>query len=761
MDFSEMYQTMRGSRRSSIVAIAVVASAVITSVGQASTAPTGRVAELVSNTDTNGSDVQIPVRRSGDGHAIAWTSLVAYAGARGANAGGAYVGRRTDEGWKVTPYWPDTDLVRPGMTSLVGVWSFPSDLSFGLAVTPGAFDREDNDYLQGSFGANDVFRFSPDGAVDWVSRPLGSDPGFGDAYLVGASEDGTTAFFTDPDPMAPGVPPGMAQLYRWRNGAVEAVGRDASGALLGGSPSLGNGTSEAIATGSGQTGQLADSAAVSPDGSRFVYQETAGMSQIYLHDDATGVTQLSLSRRTGSVGQPAPTGALLVGTTPDLSKIYFQSVDQLTDDAPGGGGDYVYDVKSDELSFSNVDNSWGEGYVGGVGIRSGIVKISDDGEYVYFLSTAALQPGAQPNGRNLYLRHGSETRLVAVLDPTDRDDQLGVLPLRAQSSYPKYTRSAISKTGTRLAFLSSASLAGFNTGGFLSVYLYDASTRDLRCLSCRADGAPPKGAAGFGPGYDLLPQPAVPMSDDGNIVAFATDDALVAQDINSTSDVYEYRDGTVTLISSGMSRFPTTFAGLSPDGADLYLMTRDSLSGEDTNDGFVDLYDARIGGRRAPGDAPSGLCSGDGCQRPAVQPAKAAVPASATFSGSGDLQSPMRHASRVRIQAAGTVAGASTSVKVRVPGKGTIRMSGAGLEPSQRSVGKGGTYRVSVRLSARARRTLSRRHRLTVRVLVRFTPAQGDPSSAPLSLTFKQQKTAAKQASRRVTTLSSDARKGH
>jgi hypothetical protein len=97
-----------------------------------------------------------------------------------------------------------------------------------------------------------------------------------------------------------------------------------------------------------------------------------------------------------------------------------------------------------------------------------------------------------------------------------------------------------------------------------------------------------------------------------------------------------WENGTVYLISSGSSARNSYYLDSSSSGGDVFLATQDGLVPGDTDDAY-DVYDARI---PQPGDAlpaqPS-LCQGSACQGPPSAPVPTAAPASATFSGLGNL----------------------------------------------------------------------------------------------------------------------------
>ena len=97
-------------------------------------------------------------------------------------------------------------------------------------------------------------------------------------------------------------------------------------------------------------------------------------------------------------------------------------------------------------------------------------------------------------------------------------------------------------------------LGGQQNGGTLQYYRYDDRDRSLICISCPADGSPPRGAAAGNsiatptPGANI-----VPLSRDGEDFAFPTPISLVPADQNTAGagqnpksvgvDIYEWRAG--------------------------------------------------------------------------------------------------------------------------------------------------------------------------------------------------------------------------
>jgi hypothetical protein len=278
---------------------------------------------------------------------------------------------------------------------------------------------------------------------------------------------------------------------------------------------------------------------------------------------------------------------------------------------------------------------------------------SEDGSYVYFVSTAALASKAVSGGDNLYVDHNSGTAweaptLIATLSQEDQPDW--------EQELAKMT-ARVSPNGDWLAFMSQNSLTGYDNRDANSgerdeeVYLYDASHDRLVCASCNPTGSRPVGMQigengflyetgilsggnkiwpktawlaanipGWTPyakGYALY-QPRY-LSDNGRLF-FNSGDALAPQDINGTWDVYEYEpppvggcsghsstfsersDGCVSLISSGASTSQSAFIDASATGGrdgkggegggDVFFLTASQLTSQDFDASF-DIYDAR------------------------------------------------------------------------------------------------------------------------------------------------------------------------
>jgi hypothetical protein len=622
----------------------------------ASGLPDGRVYELVSPANKHGyqagatgvkaeSPGQVFAEfsvSSPDGDAVVFGSL----GPAGEeNSGGLsqnFVAERKDNRW-VTRSSTGRGL---GSNDIIGLyaqqplWRVYSPDLMHLAynknereVVGAPMEGGGNTYLLGS---------NPLEEPTWLLRGLvGSGVEANETEIVGMSPDASVVYFAfagqllaqDASRSGPGI-------YEYRDGAVTEAG-----VLPDGSVPAGGALPVATAT-VAITGHVNNPASldnqVSEDGMRLFF---VSGGEVYVHEiEADGgerTVLVSGSRLAGHVGEPAPDGAILfenrtqnVGSpdrppvpsaptygyaTPDGSHVFFQSIDQLTAQAPTGAEPKVYDFDVDSGSLE---------YLPGVAI-GGIVTAARDGSSFAFVNVAS-----SPQELDLWsagLGGGSVT-------------QIAQLP---GGGFVGPGRLA----GGTLVFQASAPIPGFNNVGGEQVYRYDTSGGRLGCVSCPPAGINPSGSAYLsvddqygnslrsGPG-PLEVNDARGVSSDGNRIFFDSPDPVVGRDTNGVLDAYEWENGTVFLLSSGTNPEYSLFLDNSETGGDVFLATADGLVQGDTDAGF-DVYDVRI---PRPGDNPPPLavpCSGDVCQGPPSVTELLGAPPSATFNGTGNLPEPL------------------------------------------------------------------------------------------------------------------------
>jgi sugar lactone lactonase YvrE len=304
---------------------------------------------------------------------------------------------------------------------------------------------------------------------------------------------------------------------------------------------------------------------VSHDGSTIFYRRTLASGQSDIMAQVGGTEDVPVSTEGAQE---------LIGATPDGRFVFTL----------GGGFPqnlYRFDLDTRELSMLASDV-----------VQQGGLFASENGEYVYYLGL----------DETIRLWHAGVNRVIAPNGQT-----LG----HYQGS----------PDGRYFAFTSARDLTGDGTAGREEVYRYDAVTQGLTCVSCRAGGGRSTGNAAL-VGYDIAQFEhyyARSVLNNGEVF-FDTPDPLVAADVNSNRDVYEFDGGRQILISAGTGAGASVFADASADGGSVFFTTPDRLVKADTDDA-VDMYDARIGGGLPSQNSEptaTGGCFGAGCRASAA-----------------------------------------------------------------------------------------------------------------------------------------------
>jgi hypothetical protein len=432
-------------------------------------------------------------------------------------------------------------------------------------------------------------------------------------------------------------------------------------------------------------------------------------------------------------GEPAEVrdARFLAAKADDGSLALFTSRHKLTDDATScascEGDLYLWDggaVEGERLTDLTTADPQG-------GRVLGMAEAADDLSRVFFVAHGDLAEGAAGGQPNLYQwTPGEGIRHVATLAGSDT----AVWNTNRQSA-DRYRDARISADGTRLLFASRAQVTAQDTGGTKQIYLYDASTDRLVCVSCPASVPSGDSWLFYSPTLDSAPR--VPyrlprnLSGDGERVFFETAQGLVGRDTNAKPDVYMWSGGELSLVSTGKGGEASEFVDASASGDDVFFTTRERLVGADVDD-HVDIYDARVGGGFPEQQVPP-ECIGDACQG-----LPAAVPdLSDPVGGSlaGDRSAPRRPLVRVRGLSVGQrralAAGRRVRLVVRVnrPGRVVVRgIARVGKREktvirAARRVRGAGSVRLGLRLSKGGRRQLAQAGRLVVSFGVRFGSA--------------------------------------
>jgi hypothetical protein len=276
--------------------------------------------------------------------------------------------------------------------------------------------------------------------------------------------------------------------------------------------------------------------------------------------------------------------------------------------------------------------------------EAAIVNVSADGSHIYFTSQEALPgsgqnplgAGAQAGAANLYVWDAAteSVKFIATVAPVDVEEDLSrgenltewirtvVRPQQDSNAGRMNAASRTTPDGSVFVFQAHGNVTGYDSGGYSEIYRYTADGSELSCISC------PNGSAAsdsflersfISPIVGLDALIAIPnVTEDGSTVFYMTEDPLVAGDTNEQVDVYEWREGTISLISSGTSPLPSMLYGMSSSGRDVFFLTTDQLVPQDISS-VLSIYDARVEGG-FPAAVPVTPCDEGDCKGPAMQP---------------------------------------------------------------------------------------------------------------------------------------------
>ncbi len=322
--------------------------------------------------------------------------------------------------------------------------------------------------------------------------------------------------------------------------------------------------------------------------------------------------------------EKAVQSASYVYATPDGKQAFFFSVDRLTGAAPSNEEPKMYDFDTETGTLTYLP-----------GVDGSIAAVAPNGtDFIFEDKTESPQElklwAGGPDGGSV--RTIAQLPFPATATKTEQIHNID--------------NARASEDGSVFVFGTNAQIpASFNDGGgFWQMYRYSVNGGELSCVSCPPHGQAPSGNAeasyadspesGFSAAHSTINTRV--MSSSGDRVFFDTPNALVPQATNGKRDVYEWENGTVYLISAGTSSENSYIMDSSANGNDVFFSTAAGLVPQDT-DGAYDVYDARV---PHPGDTPPSSavpCEGSVCQGPASMPELLGAPASATFSGAGNL----------------------------------------------------------------------------------------------------------------------------
>lgn len=717
--------------------------------------------------------------------------------------GSFYLASRSSTGWSSASQVPpqSTSGYNPECAVQDGPYAYTPDLSSELLVDGGGQDvgastdcgHDDPDLVAGEpQGVQNVFAHPVGGDYRLLSQnPLAGPPA--DALLCGYTPDFGHVVFQAYAQLTSDAPANSLNLYDWSNGALHfiagAVGFPGAIDWCAARPD----TSTVGIAGHVDANLVHSVAAGGADSSVFYYDPSTRDLEVFKDDNAQ--VEVDASQGPGASGG----GVFRIAST-DGQGVLFTDASKLTPDATAASNSpdlYRYDLGTGTLTDLTVDHADPSG-----ADVQGVVGASDDLSYVYFVADGVLAPGASAGQPNLYLLHNGSASFIATLDGANTQGNPDPCDWTLNVGHCN-VRAPVSPDGSLLAFESDKPLTGYdntdpsgscgfdpffntsgqaNTGfgaGCPEVYLYDAGTGGLVCASCSPTRAtataagmlPPalqsdygdfvgaQGVSMLGNDPQIAPRSLTEAPGGGGRVFFDSAQALAPGAADGTVQVYEYeQDGTggcatsggcIYLVSSGQGGSPSTFLGASQTGDDAFFLTADQLAPTDT-DGALDVYDARVDGG-FPYSPPAPPCSGDGCKPPPGTAPAPPLAATVAFSGPGNASSPASPpAGRVRVLTR-AVHGDAFLIRVNVPGRGRIAITGAGIRTVGRSVSRAGTYSLRVTLTASDKRRLARRHRLKLKLRVSYAQPGAAARTVVVPLTVERALPHSSRRARRAT----------
>jgi hypothetical protein len=678
--------------------------------------PECRAFEMVSPVDKNGNDVTtfFPVQAAPHDERVAYASTGAFPGSQSSLSQSTYLSIRGANGWTTRPQSPPQTNTGDGGLIIGGVArAFSVDLSRGvsfsrLALAPGAAEGASNMYMQDTLTGELEFALgTPNPAFFRQAAETGG------SVVYGGSDDyrhvvlAANAKLTDDAFEGPFI----QNVYEFTDGEVRLVSI------------LPNGEPSPLNNMVGKEGaSSAEDRAVSADGQRIVFGEG---SRLYQRVEGDHTIELSASEVGNDGLNPE---ARFGAASDDGTVVFFTARKQLTTagepDGEGFPPTRLY--------------RYAEGHLTEIALTEGkfedtlsVLSVSPQGDAAYYL--LANRGAPTPEERQAVIYRWSQGQGVQE-----------VTRLEAGEGGPG--RWVDSSNGRFVAFQAASWLtpdaqpgpecrpdSGSLSEHCSEIYVYDSELETIECASCGPQ--PPRGDTGLGvTELSMSRQLARGIANDGTIY-FDSPDRLTANDSDGKRDVYQWRDGAVTLLTP---RTPTdvSYAGADKDGSMVYVVTTSRLVGQDV-DSNNDLYAVRrLGGFAAQNPPPPPPpCQDETCQGATAPAPTGAAVGSLKFSGPGNVKS-KSGSSGFRVSGATLIHGSLGKVRVTVPKAGRVTISGLGLERVQRRFRGAAQASLPVALAPKAIQRLRQRRRVQVQASVVYKPDKGNARSRRLALTF-------------------------
>jgi hypothetical protein len=659
--------------------------------------PDCRAYEMVTPPYKEGFPVEGSYLHFNDDGVFSYQSRGAFAGNVQGSISNLYHAVRSARGWMTSSLDPSSAIYDTGATAIIAEPVITESPDLRLSLWRMA-RRDDPDASSG------YWLRGPDGAFARVGDVI--IPGAPDALGIrGTSDNLSHAVFSYG---ISGVDTTLHEYVGVNNGSPRLASIDNAGVRTPGETCLGS---------------------VSSDGRVIVFSSGCngtGIEQIWARIGASATVAVSASECTRSVSDDGGlcngmSAAEYAGAAVDGSRVFFTTSQQLVNGDVDATEDlYACDVPAGvpvPIGPANACSSLTEvsGARTGADVQS-VVAMSDDGSRAYFVARGVLADNV--SSEDVEPRAGDDNLYVWERNAANPDGQTRFITKLAVAN--DLTRVQLTPDGRYLLFRTANSLVADEAPGddkATDVYRYDALTHQMERLSTSVAGG-----GGNGAGYDASIPGTKAMSADGSTVIFESAEALSLRDSNGVTDVYSWRDGQVSLISTGGG----TAVGVSASGRDIFFMTDAPVLAVD-RDINRDIYDARLGGgyELAPVQ-PS--CSGESCRNsrsqapvlpapvgagPVGGPAPEVVPTLSLRAVSAAQRRSLAATGKVTLTVTGNTPGA-----VSVGAATTIGGRSVTAGTARKTMAVAGRVAVVLKLSKRARERLASRGRLAVRISV-------------------------------------------
>lgn len=389
-------------------------------------------------------------------------------------------------------------------------------------------------------------------------------------HFEGTSASGNIVFFTTSERVVPGDTDNKVDVYERSFEPTVGVAGEYVTREISTGPTGGNDAVDALFR------------AASSSGSKVVFQtaeplvaaDTDRKSDVYVREVGAGSPQLVT---VGEADQNGEAVASFAGATPDAEEIFFVTVESMASADQDEQTDvYERDLASGETHLVSLPTSGCAGSCE-AGAFPSFSGVSGGGHRAFFSTPGKLSPADTDSAIDIYARDlpAGPTELVSEGDGS-------CLPACGNDSLDNVVFVGSSNDGSKVFFETSEALVETDVDN--SNDLYRRAVGDTTLISPGTEDIDANVAR-----ESVTFRPAI--STDGSKVFFQTTEALPG-DSDEANDVYEFSAGSVQLVTPDGctgSGCGVDFDAITPDGSLLAFGTQEKLVAAD-KDSALDLY---------------------------------------------------------------------------------------------------------------------------------------------------------------------------